>query len=116
MQYHAADQLYVKVAHVEDTAAAFAYYSEGFHQKLVKGFVNGFGPFVIELLEAIWIGIRFVANFGKAILDALTEFVGLGTQLFVRELLHLRLEGIDGLDLRHQALQLTLVFGPEDLT
>ena len=53
---------------------------------------------------------------GQALLDALPEFVGLGAQLVVRELLHLRLKRIDGLDLRHQALEFALVLGPEDLT
>ena len=116
MQHHAADQLYVKVAHVEHTAAGFADDGEGFHQELVQDLVDGFGALVVELLEAIGIGVRFVGKAGQTLLDALTEFVGLGAQLVVRELPHLRLESVDGLDLRHQALEFALVLGPEDLT
>jgi hypothetical protein len=51
----------------------------------------------------------------QSILDSLPELVGLSAQLVVRELLHLRFEGIDGLNSRHQALDDALVLGPKDL-
>ena len=53
---------------------------------------------------------------GQTLLNTLPEFVGLGAQLVVRKLLHLRLKRINSLDLRHQTLQFALVLGPEDLT
>ena len=36
MQDHAADQLNVEMAHVEDAAAGFAHHGEGFDQKVVE--------------------------------------------------------------------------------
>ncbi len=116
VQHHAADQLHVEVAHVEHAAASFADHRESFHQKLIEGFVDHLGALIFELLEAVGIGIRLVGKTGQAFLDALAEFVRLGAQLFVRELLHLRLKRTDGLDPRHQALQFALVLGPENLT
>ena len=116
MQHHAADQLHIEVAHVEHAAPGFADHGEGFHQKLVQRFVDQLGAIIFELLEAVGIGVRFVRETGQALLDALAEFVRLGAQLVVRELLHLRLKRTDGLDPRHQALQFALVLGPEDLT
>ena len=116
MQHHAADQLHVEVAHVEYAAAGLAHHGESFHQNFVQNFVDGFTAFVIELLEAVRVGIGLVGNGGQTRLNALPEFFGFGAQLVVRELPHLRLKRIDSLDLRHQALQFALVLGPEDLT
>ncbi len=116
VQHHAADQLHVEVAHVEHPAPGFADHGEGFHQKLVKDLVDQLGAIIFELLEAIGIGVRLVGQTGQAFLNALAEFVRLGAQLVVRELLHLRLKRTDGLDPRHQALQFALVLGPENLT
>jgi hypothetical protein len=36
VQHHAADQLHVEMAHVEDAAAGFADYGEGFDQQVVE--------------------------------------------------------------------------------
>ena len=36
MQHHAADQLHVEMAHVEDAAAGFADHRKGFHQQVVQ--------------------------------------------------------------------------------
>jgi hypothetical protein len=49
-------------------------------------------------------------------LDALPELVGFGAQFGVGELLHLRFERSDGLDLGHQALDDPLVLGSKNLT
>jgi hypothetical protein len=48
-------------------------------------------------------------------LNSLPELIRLGAQFGVGELLHLRFEGIDRLDPRHQALDDPLVLGPKDL-
>ena len=94
----------------------FADHGEGFHEKLIQDLVDQLGALIVELLEAVGIGVRLVGETGQAFLDALTEFVRLGAQLVVRELLHLRLKRTDGLHPRHQALQFALVLGPENLT
>ena len=68
-----------------------------------------------EFLQAVGVGVRFVGNACQTLLNALPEFVRLGAQLIVRELLHLRLKRVDRLDPRHQALHFALVLGPENL-
>ena len=103
------------MAHVQHPASGFADHSEGFHQKLVQRLVDDLGTLVFELLQAVGIGLRFFWQASQAFLNALPEFFRLGAQLVVRKLLHLRLKRIDGLDLRHQPLQLALVLGPENL-
>jgi hypothetical protein len=52
----------------------------------------------------------------ESLLDALPELVRLGAQFGVAELLHLRLERIDGRDIGHRGLNETLVLGPKNLT
>jgi hypothetical protein len=50
------------------------------------------------------------------LLNALAEFVCLGPQFGVGELLDLRFKGIDGLHVRHQRLDDALVLRAENLT
>ena len=59
MQHHAADQLHVEMAHVEDAAAGFADHGEGFDQQVVERGALG---------------------------DLLLEFDGLGGQVDIGEL------------------------------
>ena len=77
MQDHAADQLDVEMAHVEDAAAGLAADGEGFDQQVVERFAVG---------------------------DALLEFDGFGGQFGVGELLDLGLEIVDGRDDRTHRL------------
>ena len=52
----------------------------------------------------------------RAVLELLLELVGLGLQLRVGEGLHLRLERVHSLDLRHHALEIALVLAAEDFS
>ena len=115
MQHHAADQLDIEVAHLEYAAAGFADHGKRFNQNLVQGFVDGLGALVVDLLKPIRVCVRLLGNACQTGLDALPELVSLGTQLVIRDLLHLRFKRIDGLDPRHQMLQFALVLGPENL-
>ena len=115
VQNHAADQLHIEVAHVQDAAAGFADDGEGFGQQVVEDFFDGGEAIGLDLLEAVGVGLGFVGDAAEPVLDALAEFVGLGAQFVVGQLLHRRLERVDGLDLGQQALYFALVLGPENL-
>ena len=103
VQHHAADQLHVEVAHVEDAAAGLADHGKGFGQDVLQKLIFRRTPLVV-VLDAF-----------EALGQALAEFVGLGAQLGVGERVHLRFERIDLLDRGHQALNLALVIGAENL-
>ena len=66
VQHHAADQLDVEMAHVEDAAAGLADHGEGFDQKVVERGALG---------------------------DSLFEFDGFGGQIDIGELAHARVRG-----------------------
>ena len=55
-----------------------------------------------------------ILNISNASGNAGAKFVRLRAHLFVRELLHLRLQGVDGLDHRQHALHGALVAGTEN--
>src|SRR5579862_8863233 len=115
MQDHAADQLHIEVAHVQNAAAAFADHSKSFHQKLIENFIDCLDALGVEFFPAVLIGIGLVRNMSQAILYPLAEFIRFGAQLFIAELAHGGFERVNGLDSRHQALDLALVLGSEDL-
>ena len=87
VQHHAADQLDVEVAHVEDAPAGFADYREGFDQQVVEG--GALGEFFLE-------------------------FDGLGGEIDVGECLELRFEVVDGGDDRPHGLDFALVLGAKN--
>jgi hypothetical protein len=87
VQHHPADQLHVVVAHPERALARLARDGEGRDQ---------------DVLER------------RAVVELLLELHGLAPQRFVPELLHLGLEGVDGVDLRRHLLELALVLGADD--
>ena len=64
VQNHAADQLHIEVAHVENAAAGFADHGEGFDQNFIEDFVDQLCALVVELFPAIRIGIGLVGNVG----------------------------------------------------
>ena len=68
VKHHAADQLHVEVAHVEDAASGFADYGEGFDQEIVEGGALG---------------------------NSLFKFNGFRGEVGVGEVAKLRLQGID---------------------
>ena len=115
MQHHAADQLHVKVAHLENAAAGFADDGESFHQNLVQASLIQLARSSSSCFRRSRSASGSSGRSARRVLDASPKFVGLGAQLVVREPLHLLLKGVDGLDLRHQTLEFALVFGPEDL-
>ena len=69
VQHHAADHLHVEVAHAMNPSPGFANHREGFHQEVVQR---------------------------GAVRKPLAEFIRLGLQRFVAELLDLRFERVDG--------------------
>jgi hypothetical protein len=87
VQDHAADQLHVVVAHTQHAAAGLAAHRERFRQHLVQGLAAG---------------------------DAPAQFRGLGLQLRIGELLHLRFQRVDLGDDTVELAQLALVAATEN--
>ena len=87
MQDPAADQLHIKVAHVEGAAARFAHHGKDFHEKVIQGL---------------------------ALLEPLAEFVGFSTQFGVAQPLDGRLEISNRANHRPHPLQFTLILGADD--
>ena len=103
VEHHAADQLDIEMAHVDDALAGFADDGEGLGEEFVeRGLFGGDDLFFVG--QAFELG-----------LDAGLEVLGLGAKFFIGKLLQLRLEGADGLDAREQALHGAFVAGAEDL-
>src|SRR5271156_1732274 len=115
MQSHPADELHIEVPHVQNAAAALANQSESFLQKLIENFIDELPALVVEFFPAIHVRVRLVGNTGQAFLYSQAELVRLRAQLLISELAHFGLKHVDGLDPRHQALNLALVLGPENL-
>ena len=88
VQHHAADQLHVEMAHVEEAAAGLADHREGFDEQVVDG---------------------------GALRDALFEIDGLGGEVDVRQLAELGLELVDGRHRGQHAFDLALGLGAKDL-
>ena len=103
VQHDAAHELHVEVAHLQHAPAAFAHHREGLGQNLVE-----YGFQLPVLLVGIFDGVDAFAN-------ALAELLGLGAQLIVGELFNGRLERVDLLDQRHNALDFAFVTGAENL-
>ena len=116
VQHYAANQLDIEMAHVEHAPARFTYHRERLDQQFVEHFLESLVTFGLDLRPAVRIGVRLVGDAAKPLLDAGAEFIGLGAQLVVGELLYLRLQRADGLHARQHALDFPLVLGPEDLT
>ena len=87
VQHHAADQLDVEMAHVEHAAAGFADHGEGLDQQVVERGALG---------------------------DPFFEFDGLGGEVDIGQLAHLRLEIVDGGHRGPHLFDLALSFGAED--
>ena len=87
VQHHAADQLHVEMAHVDEAAAGFADHGEGFDQQVVDG---------------------------GALRDVFFESDGFGGQIDVRQLAELGLELVDGSHRGQHAFDLALVLGAKD--
>ena len=88
VQHHAADELHVEVPHVQHAAAGLADDGKGLGQQVVERLAVG---------------------------EPRAEFGGLAAELFVGELLDLRLFCVDRGDERAQPLQVTLVLRADDL-
>ena len=115
VQHHAADQLHIKVPHVQNAAAGLAHYGKGFLQNLVQNDVCDFQSLLIELSQPIEVSVGLVGNLGDAVLNLLAELFGFGAQLVVGKLADLRLERIDRQDSRHHPLDLAFVLGAKNL-
>ena len=116
VQHHAADQLHVEMAHVQDAPAGFADHREGLDQEVGQDLADRLVMLGVDFLAALGLGPRFIGNLGNALLYPAAEFVRFGPQFLVAKLLHLRLEGVNRLHVGQQSLDLALVFGPEDLS
>ncbi len=103
VQDHAADELDVEVAHVEHAPAGLADNRERLRKDFVQDFIFGAAAIVVVL------------DAGGALLDEAAEFLGFGAQFGVGEALHLGFERVDLLHPGHEALDLALVFGAENL-
>ncbi len=101
MQHHAADQLNVEVPHVQHAASGLANHSKGLLQNFVENFLQSFVLLFFKLFLLIEIGLfptpsggaagrRFLCDPAQPLLNALPEFVRLGAQFGVGELLDLR--------------------------
>ena len=87
MQHHAADQLHIEMALAEHTTSCFAHGGERWNQNLIERL---------------------------ALRKLVAEFLGLGAQLIIRELLHLGFERIDGGHRRAIGFQPALIGRAED--
>src|SRR5207237_8466513 len=85
------------------------------HQQLLPSLCKRLIALRFNRLHPRRIVLGLVLNMAQPLLNAAAELFGLGAELSVRQLLKLRLKSVDGLDLRHQPLEFTLVLGPEDL-
>ena len=99
VQHDAADQLHIEVPHLEDAPAGLAHYGEGLGQELVEDGLQG-----QILLVGVLDGVKALAN-------AFAEFDGFTAELLVRKRLHRRLEGVDLLHQRQNALDFPFVTG-----
>jgi hypothetical protein len=115
VQDHPADQLHVKMAHIQDAAAGLAHHGKGFNKDFIERFFQDPVALFFDLLGAVWISVRFILNLAETLLDALAKLVRLGAKLFVAGRLHLRFKRVNGLHVGHQALDFPLVLGSEDL-
>src|ERR1700687_6006191 len=87
MQNNAADQLDIKVAHIEDAPAGFAANGEGLYQQVVERLTVG---------------------------DALFEVQRFRCKIGIRQLLQPRLEVVDSRDDGTKRLDFTFILGPKD--
>ncbi len=88
VQHHAADQLHIEVAHVDEAASGFAHGGERGNQKVVER---------------------------GAVRQLLAEGRGLPGQFLIAQRLHLRLQSVDGFDDRHHRLHVARVLGAKHL-
>ena len=86
VKHHAADELYVEVAHAEHAHARFANHGKGFGEEIIRRGTLG---------------------------NTVAEFLRLGLQLLVGERLHLRLKLVDGIALAAVLLDQAVVTAAE---
>ncbi len=103
VQHHAADQLNVKVAHVQDAAAAFAAHGKSLGQNLIQDGFAGSQTFSLVL------------NAVQPFFDACAKLSRLGAELLVRELFQLRLKRIDQAHVGSYPLDFPFVTGAKNL-
>jgi len=107
VQHHAADQLYVEVAHLHRAPAGLADHRKGLGQNLVQRLFFGGLAFILVL------GV--VGNILEALGDPLAELDGLGAQFVVGEAFGVIFQSAYQGHHGHQALDQPLVRGAENL-
>ena len=103
MQDHTADQLHIKVPHLQHPATGLAYHGKGLGQNLEQDSL---------LLRHAFFGVVDTFQPGR---DPGPELQRLGAELFVRQSFHRRLERPGLFDLRRQPLDHAFVTGSENL-
>src|SRR5208283_1176857 len=125
VQHHAANQLHVEVPHVEYTPSSFADHRKCFLKQSVENGLEHLAALCFDFLLAIAIAeidirgigirLRLIEDRAETLLDTGTKLRCLAAKFVVGKLLYLRLERVDGRHTRLQALDLALVFRPENL-
>ena len=129
VQDHAANQLHVKVAHVENTPSCLAHYRERLHQNFVENLLQRVVLLFFQALYAVNIvflvrasRIRLctpaavcTSKTAQSLLDPMPELIRFRPQFGVSQFLDLGLQRVDGVHVRRQRLDDTLVLGAENL-
>ena len=115
MEDHAADHLYIEVTHVEHAAAGFSDNGKSFGKDFLENFFEGGLLGSIPGVAGISVVGRSLGYAAEAFVNLLAEVEGLGAELLVRERLSGGVKGRNLVENGLQALDLSLVLGPENL-
>ena len=115
VKHHAAHELNVEVAHIEDAASSFANYRKRFFEHLVE---SGFHHRIALRLaggKRLFVGRLVDLSVSDLLLDSRAKFRGPGAKLLIRELLHLGFESADPQRARGQPLDFAFILGAKYL-
>ena len=113
VQHHAAHQLNVEVAHVQDPLAALAADGEGLGEQFVERELQVF----LRRLDGVLVERHFLLHGVERFDDgaeALAELLRLAAELVIGEAAHLRFQRVDLLDDREHPLDVALVLRAEN--
>ncbi len=116
VQNHAADQLHIEVPHIEHATSTFADHGKRLLQQFVENRLQHGAALRFDFLLPVGIGVGFIRNRAQPLLNTGAKLRRPGAKFVVGELLHLRLQRVDRIDARLQALHFALVLSPENLT
>src|SRR5262249_26997935 len=114
MEDHAADKLYVKMAHVQDAASGLADNSKCFFEDLVQcRFEHGIALGFRRADDLFFLYVLAGLRLSKPLLNSSSKLCCPGAKLLVSKLLHLWLERTDALHSRHKPFDFALILGAE---